>query len=139
MISQDIKYTNFIDGQEVTKTFWFHLTRLEVAEIHLADDLAAVVAAEDPIRSLQALKRLLRHAVCLRNGDRISKPESLGDEFVASDAYSEFIFELMQAEDGAERMAKFIKAVAPFIDKGAPQDFRPSAEEAPKNISKKGK
>ena len=50
MISQDIKYTNFIDGQEVTKTFWFHLTRLEVAEIHLADDLAAVVAAEDPIR-----------------------------------------------------------------------------------------
>lgn len=124
MISQDIKYTDF-DGEEVTKKFWFHLNKLEVAEVHLQDDLQEVVQAKDAVRSLRAMKRLLRHAVCLRMGDRISKPEELGDEFVASDAYSEFILDLMRDEKGPERMSEFIRGVAPFVDKVGAQAVLP--------------
>ena len=125
MISQEITYEDY-DGKEVTKTFWFHLNKLDFAEVHIQDDFNDILSANDATRSLRAMKRILRYAVVQRVGDKVIKPEDLGDEFVASDAYSAFILSLMNDENGAERMRKFIMGVAPFVAKAnAPQDHQP--------------
>ena len=125
MISQDITYTDY-EGKEVTKTFWFHLTRLDAAEVNLHDDLEEIMNAGDAIRSMKALKRLVRAGIRERVGQRVIQPEHLGDEFVSSDAYSAWVFDLLKDDDGGvARMKKFIAGMAPHIVGAEPQDRLP--------------
>lgn len=124
MISQDITYDDF-DGNKVTKKFWFHLTKLEVMEVHLQDDLEEVANAKDAVRALRAMRRLMRYAVVQRHGDTVSKPDGIGDEFVASDAYSAFMFDLLESENAVDRMQAFIRGVAPHVAEPTLQDRLP--------------
>lgn len=114
MISREIKYTDY-DGNAVTQTYWFHLTKVEVAELALHDAFEDIMASKDSVRAVKALKRIIRGAVVQRVGDKVRKPEGYGDEFVASDAYSEFVLDLLSDPDTAEqKMRDFVSGVAPW-------------------------
>ena len=99
MYSRELTYTDLVTGEERKQTFYFNLTEFETTEWALMDDLEELVATRDRTRILRALRRLVRHSVCQRFGDEIGKPEYYGDIFIASNAHSVLMMDLLGANN----------------------------------------
>lgn len=116
MLKKTITYDSFsdVDGQtKDTADFYFNLTKMEIIEINLVDELSAVGKSKDPKRIIPALKRIVRAAVGQRIGDRFVKSEEFADAFIASDAYSELFMEILGSENAEEKMAAFVRGIVP--------------------------
>lgn len=126
MLVKTIKYKDY-DNKEITGIFHFNLTKMEVIEINLMDDLVEVSQSKDRKRIVPVLKRIARAAVGQKIGDRYVKSEEFADAFIASDAYSELFVEILGAEDPEKKMADFIKGIIPS-DLPVNQDALPAVE-----------
>lgn len=113
MLVKTIKYVNPFNNEEEEQSFYFHLTKMEIIEINLLDDLQAVAASTDPKRIIPTLKRIVKAAVGQKIGEKFVKSEEFSDAFVASDAYSEMFMAMLGADDAAEQMAAFVKGLIP--------------------------
>lgn len=116
MLQREITFPDF-DGEMITETFWFNLTKAEIAEMFLsheggdfAEYLREIVRAENGGEVIAAFKKILSASVGKREGKRFTKNEEITAEFMESNAYSELFVELIK-DPGA--MASFIKAVVP--------------------------
>ena len=140
MYSRELTFTDLVTGEERTQTFYFNLTEFETTEWALMDDLEELVATRDRTRILRALRRLVRHSVCQRFGDEIGKPEYYGDIFIASNAHSVLMMDLLGASNEKEQAAKideFLNGIVPWLKaKRAAEAIKPQDHLAKKETTK---
>lgn len=122
MYAKKIKSTNFITGQEVERTYYFNLTKAELAEMELSMEggfkeyVQRIVEAQKTVEIADVFKKLILKAYGERSDDgmRFIKKDAirgnLADEFEQTDAYSELFMELATDETAA---SEFINGILP--------------------------
>lgn len=131
MIEKTIKYYD-LRGNEVEDTFYFNLTKAEAMGLGFEDFegmkfsevLLSIQETEDPRMVLSVFKTVLRQAVGMKQetprGEILVKPDWLKDWFIATDAYSELLEEMLTDPDYA---VKFIGGILP---KELQKEFNPT-------------
>lgn len=117
MLKRNITYTNFNDEQ-VTKTFYFHLSQPEMVEVEarteggFIESLKRMIAAEDTAGLITEFKWfiLTSYGIKEEDGEHFEKSEELSNRFSKSAAYIALFTELASDETAA---AEFIKGVFP--------------------------
>lgn len=118
MIQESVTFED-LDGNDVTETFYFHLSKIEMVEREvtadggsLVDLLEKIVEEKDNAQLFHHFKEFIAKAVGTRaaDGRRFIKTQELTDYFIQSDAYSELAIKLMSDENYS---AKFISEVVP--------------------------
>lgn len=140
MLKKSITYVNSDTGKQETKDYYFNLTKVELAELEYS-----IPGGFDSIRDeitnqlnegriiigalLDAYKMIVAKAVGFRTPEgKFSKSKDFREAFLASDAYSELILELMNVENESKITDFFNKVVV-----GMPDDVKvKAAEEAEK-------
>ena len=112
MLTKEVTFEDF-EGKEVTRTFHFNLTKFEVLEINLIDDINEIMAATDMGRLLPAIKRIFHAAVGKRVKNEFVKSEQYSDSFIASDAFSTIMLEMIESDDPAAAAEAFIRGCLP--------------------------
>lgn len=136
MIKKTITFIDSMDGQTKTEDFYFNLTKAELTELEFS-----IPGGFDSIRKqiesqlsegravmgalLEAYKRIIEKAVGYKSldGKRFLKNSEYTEAFMASDAYSELIVELLNFEDE--------NSIGEFFDKviiGAPMTVKEAYE-----------
>jgi hypothetical protein len=138
MISKEITFEDFA-GNQVTDTYWFHLSAAEVTELAMSrrgldEYLEEIIKTEDVAQLFIIFKELLGMAVGKPLNDRVfDKDELISKEFLRSGAYEEFFFELIQNPAMA---AEFIKEMMPKNLEGRIEKIMASrGQEAPKQYT----
>ena len=127
MIKKDITYET-LDGNLVTETFYFHLSKTDIMEIEvsypggLEDYFGKVLRSGDNRLLMLTFKDFVGRSIGRRSedGKRFIRSEAIRDEFLTSDAYAEFMVGLFG--DGS-KAAEFI---AGLIPKKMAEDVRKS-------------
>lgn len=117
MLKRDITYEDF-DGQTVTETFYFNLTKTEIVELEVGYDgglestLRRIVNTKDTKALMKEFKRivLMAYGVRSEDGKRFVKSDELREQFTQTAAYDALFIELATNDDAA---AKFIQGVVP--------------------------
>lgn len=117
MLQKTIKFKD-LDGNDVEEVFYFNLTKAEVVEFELSkkDGIKAymekLIVTRDGGEIIATVKQLISMAVGKRSEDgrRFMKSPEITNEFLMSDAYSEFFMELVT---DASKTAEFMKAIVP--------------------------
>lgn len=118
MFKDTITYKDF-DGQERTETIYFNLTKAEVVFMEnssvdglFTDYLKSIVESQDNIEIMKNFELLVRksYGVKSNDGKRFIKSEELTDEFMQTNAYSEFVMKLLS---DAEYAGKFVNGIIP--------------------------
>lgn len=130
MYIKKLTYTDY-NGEERTETAYFNLTEAELAELNLSTDggyqehLRRIVDARDVPSLAKEFKRLIKlsYGVKSPDGRRFIKNDTLVEEFLETEAYSQFFMELVTNED----------AVTEFVMNIIPEKYRSQIEEAHKN------
>lgn len=116
MLKKTITYTN-IDNVEVTEDAYFHLSKADVIEMQFTQKdglqawLARIGQSTDPKEIIDAFKTLVEKSY------RVRTPEGKGvriaqktEEFMSSEAYSEFFMEIIT---DATKAAEFMNGIIP--------------------------
>lgn len=114
MFKKTIKYENF-NGEEVSKDFYFHLSKAELLEMGFSDMQARVtriMEAKDNLAILKEFSTLIGMAVGIRSedGETFVKDERAKNLLMRSPAYDELLMELVT---DAEAGSAFIKNLLP--------------------------
>lgn len=117
MLSKEITYED-LEGNPVTETFYFHLSKAEIAELELEhegglhDYLQAIVSASNTKAILVVFKEIISRCVGRRSvdGKRFLKDETHTQEFMSSEAYSELFVEFLTKP---ELFVAFINGIIP--------------------------
>lgn len=108
MFSTDITYTDY-DGQERKKELYFNLSKAEVIEIEmlspgtLSSKMEQVVDELDISGLMKLLKFLIVKSYGEKSpdGNRFIKNQELVDNFLQTEAYTEFLLKLLEDSDYA--------------------------------------
>lgn len=122
MLKKDITFMN-LDDQPVTKTFYFHLSRAELAEMELrvgggfSAMLKRIIKETDNAKIMDTFKDIIASTVGERSADglRFIKSPDIRDGFIQSDAFSVLFMEI--ASD-ANAGVEFINGVVPADMRG---------------------
>ena len=117
MFSKIMTYTDF-DGNERTETFYFNLSKAEVAEMQLSEDggfdkfLQKIVEKKDTKELIKLFKYIILKAYGEKSADgrHFIKSEKISEEFSQSAAYSDIFMEFATDDKAA---AAFIKGILP--------------------------
>lgn len=114
MLKKEITYENF-DGDKVTRTFYFHLTRAEWLEMEVQGiGLQRMMEQAMETRDVEAMHNTIRNFVLtgygVRDGEDFLKTEDLRQRFKATDAYSVLFLELLQDD---KKAIDFIRGMLP--------------------------
>lgn len=116
MLKREFTYKNF-DGEEVTETFHFQLSKAEIIEMQVRDNgtfidnLKSLLQKRDVEKLYHFFKELVLDSVGVRQGNRFIKTPEIRDDFKYSVPYSELLTDLMTDEG---KMAEFARGVTPF-------------------------
>jgi len=139
MLKKAITYINSDTGKEETKDFYFNLTKAELAELEYS-----IPGGFDGIRDeitnqlnegrviigalLDAYKLIIAKSVGTRTGDgKFVKPKDFVEAFLASDAYSELILELMNVENES-KISEFFSKVVVGLPEGVRDEVKKETE-----------
>lgn len=117
MLTKKITYTDY-DGIERTETFYFNLSKAELAEMQLvhpggyAEYLQRIVDAKDQEKVVEAFKTLILDAYGEKSDDgkRFRKSKELSENFSQTEAYSELFMELITNPDAG---SAFVNGIMP--------------------------
>jgi hypothetical protein len=117
VLKKEITYKD-LDGNSVTDTFYFNLSKRELAEMQLmaggslADQLQEIVKSNDTALIIQNFKMILEKSFGVRAEDnkRFIKDPELFKAFSETDAYDELFMEILT---NATFAAEFINGVMP--------------------------
>lgn len=117
MLKRDVTYENF-DGETVTDTLYFNLTRTELVELQVDYEggldtvIERIVEAKDVKSIFSLFKRILVAAYGVKSDDgkRFIKNEQLREEFTQTAAYDALITEISTDDNKA---SAFIIGVIP--------------------------
>ena len=119
MYAKTMTYTDY-DGEERTETFYFNLTKAEIAEMELSSTggleqtIKEIIAAKDNAKLVQLFKGLVLKAYGVKSPDgrRFIKNDELREEFSQTEAYSDLFMELVSDAGAA---ADFINKITPNV------------------------
>jgi hypothetical protein len=127
MLKKTITFEDF-DGNEVTDTFYFNLTKAELVELEVsskggfAEMLKRIVASKDGQEIIDNFKKIILMAYGEKSDDgrRFIKNQELRDAFQQTNAFSELFMSLATDADVA---AEFMKGVVPadLLESDQPQ------------------
>ena len=117
MIKKPVTYEN-LDGEMVTKDFFFNLSKSELAEMALtsesgaglADEIRIVQETSDIKTILKSFKSIISAAVGRRVGDRFIKDDETRSDLMDTEAYGELFMEI--ATD-SKKAVDFIRGIIP--------------------------
>ena len=117
MIKKDIKFKD-LDGNDVVETWYFSLSKIELAEKDILSDGGYSKKLQEVIKSNKAsevypiLKEFILDSVGLRSDDgkRLLKTDDIRGLFVGSSAYETLIFEMLGDSNLA---SEFMNAIMP--------------------------
>lgn len=133
MLKKEITYTDY-NGVERTETHYFNLSKAELLDMELFTEggyvnmLERVVKENDQIAIIKLFKELVMKSYGKKSEDgrRFVKSQELLDEFVQSEAFSEFYMELATDANAASEFANGIM----------PADLREQVEKvAPEGVT----
>lgn len=118
MLKKEITYEDPFEGEEVTKTFYFNLTRAEITqwEFSIRGGLRAHLESvmQDPEENgkeiMAAIEDLIMRSYGKREGTNFIKNEKIREEFKSSEPYSQLFWDLCT---DAEKAAEFMNSVVP--------------------------
>lgn len=121
MYKKTITYTDY-NGEKRTEDFYFNLTKAEIADMQfsteggLGEYIQKIVAAKSTVEISKLFKKLiaLSYGEKSPDGRRFVKSAELSEEFMQTEAYSDFY--IMLASDEKEASA--------FFDGIIPSDLR---------------
>jgi hypothetical protein len=116
MLSKTITYKDY-NGETRTETFWFHLSKGQIAEMAVANNgfeeyLKTIIESKDGRAIMDTFRQILEMSVGVRSEDgrRFIRTPEYTEEFMQTEAYSElFIALVTDAQFGAE----FVKGLLP--------------------------
>ena len=125
MLAKPITYTDY-DGVERTETFYFNISKAEIAEMELrypggySTYLKKIVDAKEQLELVDAFMVFIMNSYGEKSedGKYFMKSEEASKRFKSSPAYDELLFELLSDSDAA---SNFINAIMPEIDLGEDQ------------------
>lgn len=114
MLKKEITYESF-DGDKITRTFYFHLTRAEWLEMEVQGiGLQRMMEQAMETRDVEAMHNTIKNFVLMgygvRDGEDFLKTEDLRQRFKATDAYSVLFLELLQDD---QKAIDFIRGMLP--------------------------
>jgi hypothetical protein len=117
VLKRDITYENF-DGEEVTETFYFNLTKTELLEMQIEyhggmEELITRIIKEEAVKEIFELFKkivLASYGIRSEDGKRFIKSNQIREEFQQTAAYDALIVELATNDQSA---SDFIIAVVP--------------------------
>lgn len=120
MLAKKITYTDY-DGTERTETFYFNISKAEIAEMELrypggySAYLKKIVDAKEQIELVDAFMVFIMNSYGEKSDDGkyFMKSEEASKRFKSSPAYDELLFELLRDGDAA---SSFINAIMPDVD-----------------------
>lgn len=125
MLKKTIKYKKFFtddSAEEVEEDFYFNLTKFEVIEINLMEDLLSVGKSTNTRRIIPTFKRIVKASVGQKIDNEFVKNDTFTEAFVASEAYSNLFIEILGTGDAETKMAAFVKGIIP-ADMSSIKDF----------------
>lgn len=142
MLKKTITYVNPMTNQEVTEDHYFHLSKADLVELEASRKggmhayLEEVIKSDDNAQILATFKMLVGRSYGRKDGDRFVKDELFTEEFMKSEAWSEFLMSLMQ---NASAAAEFVNGVMPHgLDKmvaSVPSDNQESTNSDPTGLT----
>jgi hypothetical protein len=126
MLKREITYQDFFDGETVTETLYFNLTKTEILKLEasyddgLQDTLMKMIRERDMKTILEEFERIVLLAYGRRAGNRFEKSDQIREEFKQTAAYDALFMEL--ATDTNAQVA-FVKGILP-------PEFAQAAEKA---------
>lgn len=135
MLKKSISFTNF-DGRQVTKDYYFNITKAEIALRELESDgtwsesLEIIKNSNKGSVVMPEFRRILQWMYGEKDGDAFVKSEEVWSRFNNSEPWSVLIMELLQ---NAGYAAEFIAAAMPAdmrgqVSEAAKAGFRPGAD-----------
>lgn len=101
MLKQEVTFTDF-DGSERTRTFYFHMTEVEMVKALVSEDgglenrFKNALDSDDKTRFILVFDELVRLSIGKRDDDfGFTKPKGYADMFMASEAYSQMFKDMM--------------------------------------------
>lgn len=126
MFKDTIVYTDF-DGNQREETHYFNLTKAEVVFLEnssveglFTGYLKRIVESQDNVSIMKEFENLVRasYGVKSNDGKRFIKSKEITEEFMQTEAYSEFIMKILGDADYA---ASFINSIMPNEEKSRQQ------------------
>lgn len=117
MLKREITYEDY-NGETVTDTFYFNLTKTEIIELEVGYEggleaaIQKIIEAKDNKNLIAEFKKIVLAAYGKKSedGKRFIKSETLREEFAQTAAYDALFMELATSEDAA---ANFINGIIP--------------------------
>lgn len=117
MLKKVIAYTDY-DGNERKETFYFNLSKAEIAEMELstsgglAQMIQKIIDEKDRPKIVRIFKDLILKSYGEKSpdGKRFMKSEEISNSFAQTEAYSELFMELASNADAA---SAFINGIVP--------------------------
>lgn len=117
MLKRNITYENF-DGETVTETFYFNLTKTEIIELEVSYQsglegmLKRIIESEDRRALISEFKKiiLLAYGEKSPDGKRFIKSDELREEFAQTAAFDALFIELATDDEAG---AVFVKGILP--------------------------
>lgn len=117
MIKKTLKFRNMFDN-EVERDLYFGLTKAEYLELEafyqndggVVGRMEVVQRGDDYMAIVETFKEIIGRSYGERQGERFVKTPDIKAAFLASDAYSEILFGLIQGDDDP---GAFIKGILP--------------------------
>lgn len=120
MLRKQVTYENF-DGETVTETLYFNLSKAEILELNSKYDggvRGEIERAQDTGDNF-AVYNFVKNFVLAcygeksADGKRFVKSDEIRDAFQQSQAFDEFLFGMLEADDNGAQVANFVRAVMP--------------------------
>lgn len=120
MLKKTMTFENY-DGVQVTKDFYFNLTKAEIMELEfgtvggLGETIKKITAANDTPAMIELFKKIIlkSYGEKTEDGMRLRKSPEISQAFSETEAYSDLFIELATDADAA---SKFINSVVPKVD-----------------------
>lgn len=120
MLTKSITYTDY-NGEQRTETFYFNLTKAELAELNLSTEgglqnvLQKIIDSKNVPEITKWFKKIIVMAYGEKSPDgrRFIKNRELTEEFLQTEAYSELFMELLSNDESA---SDFVNGIVPRID-----------------------
>ena len=144
MLRKEITYTNPFTEQEVTEEHYFHISKADLVKMEMEEHgteyqkdgqklegmqakLTRIADSQDGKAIIQEFEDIIRRAYGKKEGERFLKSKEISDDFLASEAYSQLLFELCTKADAA---AEFVNGVIPSNLDQIAREVREEAEKA---------
>jgi len=127
MLKKTITYTNPFTDKEVTEEHYFHISKADLVEMEMEEHgskymkdgkeltgmqakLQKIIDSEDGRAIMSEFKDIIRRSYGRKDGDRFLKSKDIWEDFAATEAYSQLLWELCT---NAEAASDFMNGIVP--------------------------